>query len=253
MSLTSVDLPEPLTPVTATKLPSGNEADTSRRLCSLAPWTVITRAVLRAPDGGHLDRAPAAQVLAGDRLRAGEQVGHGAADDDLAAVLPRARADVDDPVGGLDGVLVVLDDDQGVAQVAQPDERLDEPVVVPLVQPDAGLVEHVEHSDQARADLGREPDALRLPAGQGAGRPVEREVVQADVDEELQPLVDLLEHPRRRSAASRSESCSPAQHVGRLADRQGGDVGDAVVLDGDGQGDGLQPRAARRQRRAPRA
>ena len=56
---------------------------------------------------------------------------------DLAAVLAGAGADVDDPVGGADGVLVVLDDDQGVAEVAQPDQRLDEPVVVALVQPDA--------------------------------------------------------------------------------------------------------------------
>ncbi len=115
-------------------------------------------------------------------------------------------------------------------------------MVVPLVEPDAGLVEHVQHSDQARADLGREPDALRLAARQRSGRPVEREVVQADVDEELQPLVDLLEHAGGDGGVAIREPQSP-QHVGRLADRQGGDVGDAVVLDGDGQGDGLQPRA----------
>ncbi len=67
-----------------------------------------------------------------------------------------------------DGVLVVLDDDQRVAEVAQPDQRLDQPVVVALVQPDARLVEDVEHADQAGADLGRQPDPLRLAAGQRA-------------------------------------------------------------------------------------
>src|SRR3712207_8091349 len=35
----------------------------------------------------------------------------------VAAVLPRTRTDVNDPVGGPDGVLVVLDDDQRVAQI----------------------------------------------------------------------------------------------------------------------------------------
>ena len=80
--------------------------------------------------------------------------------DDLPAVLPRPGADVDRPVGGADRVLVVLDDDQGVAQVAQPGEGLDEPPVVPLVQPDARLVEDVEDADEARADLCGEPDAL---------------------------------------------------------------------------------------------
>ena len=64
--------------------------------------------------------------------------------DDVPAVLTGARADVDDPVGGGDRVLVVLDDDEGVAQVAQAGERLDQAVVVPLVQPDARLVEDVE-------------------------------------------------------------------------------------------------------------
>ena len=40
-----------------------------------------------------------------------------AAVDHLAAVLAGAGADVDDPVGGADGVLVVLHDDQGVAEL----------------------------------------------------------------------------------------------------------------------------------------
>src|SRR5690606_34880977 len=38
-SSTSVDLPEPLTPVTQTSLPSGRRTSTSRKLCSLAPCT----------------------------------------------------------------------------------------------------------------------------------------------------------------------------------------------------------------------
>ena len=112
---------------------------------------------------------------------------------DLATVLAGARADVDHPVGGGDGVLVVLDDDERVAEVAQPGEGLDQPVVVALVQADARLVEHVEDADQAGADLGGEPDPLRLAAGQRAGRSVEDEVVEADVEQEPEPGVDLLD------------------------------------------------------------
>ena len=37
---------------------------------------------------------------------------------------------------------------------------VDQPVVVALVQADAGFVEHVHDARQARADLGGEPDAL---------------------------------------------------------------------------------------------
>ena len=129
------------------------------------------------------------------RLLVGQQLLERAAVHDLAAVLTGAGADVDDPVGDLDGVLVVLDDDERVAHVAQPDQGLDQPVVVALVQADGRLVQDVQHADQAGADLGGEPDALGLAAGEGAGRAVQREVVQADVDQEPQPLVDLLEDP----------------------------------------------------------
>ena len=90
-----------------------------------------------------------------------------------AAVLAGARADVHHPVGGLDGVLVVLDDDERVAEVAQPRQGLDQAVVVPLVQPDRRLVEDVEDADEARADLRRQPDALRLATGERASRTVE--------------------------------------------------------------------------------
>ena len=59
---------------------------------------------------------------------------------------------------------VVLDDDHGVAGVAEPLERLDQPPVVALVEADRRLVEHVEDPAEVRADLRREPDALRLAA-----------------------------------------------------------------------------------------
>ena len=93
-----------------------------------------------------------------------------AGDDDLAAVLPRARPDVDDVVGDPDRLLVVLDHEDGVPEVAQPDHRVDQPLVVALVQADRRLVEHVEHADEPAADLAREPDALRLATGERARR-----------------------------------------------------------------------------------
>ena len=75
--------------------------------------------------------------------------GIGPCDDDVAAVRAGAGADVDQVVGGADAVLVVLDHDDGVADVAQALERADEPRVVALVQADRRLVEHVADADQA--------------------------------------------------------------------------------------------------------
>src|SRR6266480_7778793 len=60
MSLTRVDLPEPDTPVTAMKQPSGNATSTPRRLCSLAPLTTISLplAGLRRTAGNGIDSRP---------------------------------------------------------------------------------------------------------------------------------------------------------------------------------------------------
>ena len=196
MSLTSVDLPDPETPVTATKQPE-READVDVLEVVLAGAVdgELAARRRRAAYGGDRDRLAAGEVQAGLGVAVLEQLLDRARVDDLAAVLAGAGADVDDPVGGPDGVLVVLDHDQGVAEVLEPDQGLDQPVVVALVQADARLVEHVEHAHEAGADLGGQPDALRLAAGQRGRGPVEREVVEPDVEQEAQPLLDLLEHP----------------------------------------------------------
>ena len=80
-----------------------------------------------------------------------------------------AGAHIDDMVGGADGFLVMLDDDDGVAEIAQALERFQQLLVVALVQADGGLVQHIEHAREPRADLRGKPDALALAAGQRAG------------------------------------------------------------------------------------
>ena len=111
---------------------------------------------------------------------------------------------LDDVVGGADRVLVVLDDDHRVADVAQALERRDHLDVVLRVQADARLVEHVEHAHQARADLRRQPDALRLAARERARAAVEVQVVEADAEQQLEPAADLLQHlPAGVGAAAR--------------------------------------------------
>ena len=140
---------------------------------------------------GH--RPLAAQERAGDRARLGEDHLERPVGDDLAAVLARPGPDVHDPVGGPDRLLVVLHDEHGVAEVAQPGQGRDELGVVALVEPDRGLVEDVQDAHQRRPDLGRQADPLGLAARQRHARPVEGQVVQPDVDEEPEPRDDLLE------------------------------------------------------------
>ena len=88
----------------------------------------------------------------------------------------------------------MLDHDHRVAQAPKPFQRLDQPMVVALMQADRGFVQHVQHADQAGTDLAGKADALGLAAGQ-RGRPsVQVEVIEADVHQEAEARVDLLEH-----------------------------------------------------------
>ena len=149
---------------------------------------MVRRAPLR-----HLDLELAGEIFAGQRVRVAHDLGGRAFGDDVAAMHAGAGADVEDVIGEQDRVLVVLDHDHGVAEVAQALERVEQARVVALVQADRGLVQHVEHARQARADLRGEADALALAAGQRAGGAGQREVVEADVEQEGEALADLLE------------------------------------------------------------
>ena len=109
---------------------------------------VARRAFFRDGDG-----FAAGEVFAGERVGVRFDFGGGACGDDAAAVDARAGADIDDVVGGADGVFVVLDDDDGVAQIAQAQEAIQQAGVVALVQTDRRLIENVHHADQPGADL----------------------------------------------------------------------------------------------------
>jgi 7-cyano-7-deazaguanine synthase in queuosine biosynthesis len=59
------------------------------------------------------------------------------------------QADVDKVVARVDRVFVVLNHQNSVAQVAQVDERLDESLIVTLMETDRRLVEHIERAHES--------------------------------------------------------------------------------------------------------
>ena len=91
----------------------------------------------------------------------------------LSPVSSGSRPDVYDVVGVHHHVFVVLYHDDGVAQITQILQGLDELHIVALVQPNARLIQNIEHPHQLRADLCRQPDALGLATRKGTQRAVE--------------------------------------------------------------------------------
>ena len=134
-----------------------------------APRTVNQPLSAARRAGTSIERAPERKAPVSD-LRLRSTLRRGPCGDHVAAVLAGSRPHVDEPVGAAHHLLVVLDDEHRVAEVAQRLERPDQAVVVALVQADRRLVEDVEHADELRADLGGETQPLRLAARERRAR-----------------------------------------------------------------------------------
>ena len=76
----------------------------------------------------------------------------------------RSRADIDNVVRRAHGILVMLHHDHGVAQITHALKRIDQLLIVSLVQTDGRFVEHIQHAHQGGPDLRGQTDALRFTA-----------------------------------------------------------------------------------------
>src|SRR5258706_7475526 len=146
------------------------------------------------------------QQPAGQRARVRAQLRGAARSDDLSAAHAGAGTQVDDVIGVTDRLLIVLDDDQGVAAAGQRIERPEQHPVIAGVQADGRLIEYVAYALQVRAQLRRQADALRLAARQGGRRTVKRQLSESILREELQPAADLLECIARNGRATLVEA-----------------------------------------------
>ena len=102
--------------------------------------------------------------------------------------LPALRTHIDDPVGGMDHVEIVLDHQQRSAVIDQAFKGRQQLPDVVEVQPGGGLV-----ADEQRAVVGRlrqvrgQLDALRFAAGERCRRLPQPQVSQADFVQQFQP------------------------------------------------------------------
>ncbi len=166
-----------------------------------------------------------AEILSGERFGSGFDLLRLAVGDEVAAGIARARTEVDDEIGAADGFFIVLDDKDGVAEIAKMFERAEEARVVASVKTDAGLVEDIENAAEARADLRGQADALGFAAGERGGRAVEAEIAEADGEEELDALANFFERARGDFFLAIGELRENfADGRARGAERKGGEV-----------------------------
>ena len=136
-----------------------------------------------------------------------------------------AGPEIDDVIRAAHRLFVVLDDDERISFLAQCRQRFEQTDVVARMQSDRRFVEDVEDAAQIRAELRRQPDALRFAAAQRLGRTAEREITEPDVLHELEPLLNLRNQigGDRFLVAAKAQLCrstaraSPAESAVKLS------------------------------------
>ena len=138
-----------------------------------------------------------------------DQLLGGASKKELATVTTPFETDVDYPVGHLDDVVVMLDDNDRVTTGDEAVERLDELLYIMEMEASGRLVENEELGVVGTAldEIGGEFDALRLTAAEGAGRLTQLEVAETDILQGLETVEDGTLPLKPSCRAPRRYSC----------------------------------------------
>ena len=83
--------------------------------------------------------------------------------------------------------------DHGIPKIPQVLQRIQQLVIVPLMQPYTGLVQNIADSYQSRTNLGSQADALRFTSGQRSSRPGQRQILQSHIHQKADSGAYLLQ------------------------------------------------------------
>ena len=160
-----------------------------------------------------------------------------ALEDDAAALATRSGAQVNDVVGDADHLAVMLDEQHGVARIAQAPHRVLHLLDIVVVETRTGFVKDIEHIGQRRVDVLGDFATLGLAARERTHGALQAQVTQADFLEGRQAGADgLLEVHGQRCR----EGLDPLVEA---RDRHGAGIGDVDALDLAREHSGAQARA----------
>ena len=114
----------------------------------------------------------AAEIAAGERIRILQHLVTRSGENQLAPVFAGAGAQVHHVIGRHDGVGIMFDHQQRVAEIAQTFQDFDQAVRIAGMQAYGGFVQHIQSADEL--------DALGLSAGERGGQAIERKIIEAD-------------------------------------------------------------------------
>ena len=148
MSLTSVDLPEPETPVDNDHYAQRKSYIKILEIIFLRPKNREPCPILLTALRPHLDLHFARDIRPGERLRLAHNLLRSSVGYQAAAVASCAGSEIDHVIRAANGFFVVLDHQHRVAQVAQIFQRGQQAAVVAMMQPNRWLVQNVKNTTQ---------------------------------------------------------------------------------------------------------
>ena len=152
-------------------------------VCTLEPYIF---AIALAPGGGNGYFQFPVEILGRYGMGA-QHIRRRSLEHYFPTLAPSLGTYVHDIIGCQHHVFVVLDHDDRVAQVTKFFQGMYQPLIVSLVETYAWLVKDIKHIHQLAAYLRGQPNALALSSRKAGGLPVEGKIVQADLQEEINP------------------------------------------------------------------
>ena len=136
----------------------------------------------------------AAEVLSRNGFRDLHDLLCGTTSDDFTAVGAGTRSDIYDIIRCQHGVFIMFYHHQGIAQIPQILQCIQQFVIVSLVQTDTGLIQDIADTYQTGTDLGCQTDTLCLTTGQSSGSSRQRQILQTNIHQEAYSGADLFQH-----------------------------------------------------------
>ena len=154
-----------------------------------------------------------------------------------AAVDACAGSEIHHMIGNRDGFRLVLDHQHGITLVAQLQQKLVHVPDVMRMQADGGFIEHVGDIGQRRAQVPDHLGALRLTAGERAGRAIQGQVARTDPHERVEGVRQAVQQGLHGRVIQATDP------LGKVGDLHGARIGDAHAVDRGGAGTLSQPGA----------
>ncbi len=124
---------------------------------------------------------------AGNRCAGLFEVGQSPDGDNPPAVLTGTGPQVDNRICRANGFLVMFDDQNAVAAIAQRFERINQDAVIAGMQADGRLIQDITNPGEIGSQLGGQTDSLGFSAGKRISAAGQRKVGQAQLIQQRQP------------------------------------------------------------------